>query len=356
MKKKCLLATLFALLSAFLLFGCLGFGPQGEPYLVPDKADGYAVLKPSAILSDQDLLKSMNETSRIDFEKSLNEAKDTYGFDPAAITKIIIFMNAEKEAPEAYTGIIAEGTFDKQKLIGKIREDASVTEEQYDGTTVYKIVPNSQNELDPGQDVRINPPISTSYLAFVTDRQVVYGIEESVKDCIDVKNGKRKALSDGTLDRMSKAVDSDGVVLVVMKIPALWTNAIAQSGSGPYDTTSFSKATHLAFSYGKTGPTMSLKSSVLFRGANDAQKSSDVLQGLLSMARGLSKSGSASEKLLRDIKVNANGEMLSASLEVTKETLDKIEAEMKEQANTQTAQTYSTGPDYGTGGTGGVKD
>ena len=353
MRREFLLLALIALSSVFLLPGC--FGPQGEPYLVPDKADGYAVFKPSVILKDQDFIKSMDEASRTQFEETLRKSKETYGVDLSAITKVTVFINAARDGPETYAGIIIEGTFDKEKLIGNLKKNGTVTEEQYDGTTIY-IYNSTQSETAAQEYVTVRSDVSSvGLIAFVTDKQLVYGTEESVKDCIDVKNGRRKALSDGTLDRMSKAVDPEGAVLLSMKVPSSWTNAIAQSGSAPYDTTSFSKATYLSFSYSKTGPSMSLKSAVLFQGAGDAQKSSDVLQGLLSMARGFSKSGSASEKLLKDVKVSSNGEMLSASLEVTKETLDKLQQEMKEQANPPTVPAYSD-PGYGTGGARGIYD
>jgi thiol-disulfide isomerase/thioredoxin len=67
----------------------------------------------------------------------------------------------------------------------------------------------------------------------------------------------------------------------------------------------------------------------LFKTETDAQKAKDVLDGAVSMARGFAKSGSVSEKMLRDIKTSSNGDIVSLGLDVTTEDWNKLQEELK---------------------------
>ncbi|MFH0817470.1 MAG: thioredoxin family protein [Candidatus Micrarchaeota archaeon] len=337
--------TVLAVALLFGAFGCLGGGPQNEPYLVPDKADGYAIFKPSAIISDSDFVKSMSEATGSSFEETLQKSKDDLGFDPYSVTKATIFLNSENSNPDRfYVGMLFEGTFDKQAVIAKLKEKGDLTEEQYEGTTIYKRIAKEQNDAGA---VAINSNANAeTYLAFVTDKQVAMGTSESVKDCIDVKNGKRKALKDAILDKVAGAVDSGALAFAAVKIPSSFSKTISSGSSGPVDMTTFSKATHVAFSYNKVGTAMTMKASVLFGSANEAGKALDVLDGLLSMARGFTKSGSATETMVKSVKTGTSESLLTIASEFTKETWDKAQRESAESSATGQGQETGGSPSY----------
>ncbi len=325
-----------------LLFGCLG-GPAGEPFLVPDKADGYVMLKPSSILSDQDFINSMKEAGTADFEDSLKKAKEEMGFDPYSIKALTIFFNTGRDSTDSYGAAIAEGQFDKTNVVGKLRERGELREEEYGGTAVYYVKDSSFADLS-GDEVLSKQETAFS---FVTDKQVVYGSPEAVKDCIDVKSGKRNALKDEKMEKALNAVDTGAVLYAVMRVPESVTQPYAESG-GIIDTNSLSKATYAALSYNKAGSDMSLKISLVYPSAPDSEKAKNVVEGLVSVARGFSKSGSATGKMLESVKVSASGEVLKVYLDFSKEIFEEAQKEWAEMASGQLDQPV----DYSSGGYG----
>ncbi len=339
--------AILALLAVVLLFGCFG-QPAGDLNLVPDKADSYVVIKPVAILSDPDLLSSIKDSTSEDFQGTATKVKEESGIDPYAITKITIFMNMERGSAsnDQYGGIILVGQFDKQKIVSKVRENATVEEEQYGGITIYKVIGENS---DTFSKISMNNQITS--FAFANDNTALFGTLESVKDCVDVKNGNRQPLKDASLDRAVGAVDSGAMILAAVKIPSSVASSLSQSSGGPFDVKSFGKATYVALSYNKLGSVMSVKLSLLFQTETDAQKAKDVLDGAVSMARGLTKSGSASEKVLGDIRTSSNGDIVSLGLDVTTENWNKLQEELRSSSASGQTGTGSSGGTNGGQGT-----
>ncbi len=333
---------LFVALSVAILLGLYGcLGQEGELYLVPDKADSYLSMKPSAILSDPDFKASLQGVDKQQFDDSLQKAKDEFGMDPLKVTKLIVFMSMEKSGQSAptqvdttsYGGAVVYGEFDQAKVIEMFKAQGPVEEIQYEGTTIYRRTPaaTKSESVVTGQPLGDNQMDS---IAFADGKTVVFGTVEAVKDCIDVKNGKRKPLSDESLTQVANEAGANSMVLVAMKIPEYVKSAYSQGSSGPVDTSALAKLTHLAASYDKAGSTYQLRVASLFPSGTEAEKAKGVLDGIVVMAKGFTKSGSATEKLAKDLKVGSSGNLVTIGLDMTKETWDKAQAEWNE-ANSQ---------------------
>ncbi|MFH1470910.1 MAG: hypothetical protein ABIF01_04130 [Candidatus Micrarchaeota archaeon] len=335
-----------SLLSIALLLGCLGFGgPEGELFLVPDKADAYLVMKPSAILADEDVINSMKESGTGDIEAQFQKARDELGFDLQKINKATVFMKLDGTTGSSmpYGGAVLYGEFDSNTIAAKLREQGEITEEQYGGFTIYTRDARDVYKSIDGTDEMYSKQPEMSSVAVINSKTAVFGTPETVRDCIDVKNGQKKALAEAGLERVAGAVDKNGMAFFVMRIPDTLKKEAEESETGIVDTKSFSKMTHLGVSFNKAGSNMALRVAVLFQTAKDAEKSSDVLQGLVIMAKGMTEEDSASGKIVRDIKIGADGDMLRASLDATKETWDKLQQEVGKQDVIPQTPDYSQG-------------
>jgi hypothetical protein len=252
---------MFVVFSVALLLGLYGcLGQEGELYLVPDKADSYLSIKPSAILSDPDFEASLQGVDKQQFDDSLRKAKDEFGMDPLKLTKMIVFMSMERSGQgsvtqvdtTSYGGAVVYGEFDQAKVVEMFKAQGPVGETQYEGITIYRRTP-AQGKIAP---VATGQPLGDSQMdsmAFANGKTLVYGTEEAVKDCIDVKNGKRKPLSDASLTQVANEAGANSMVLVAMKMPEYVKSAYSQGSSGPVDTSAIAKLTHLAISYDKRG-------------------------------------------------------------------------------------------------------
>jgi hypothetical protein len=316
----------FALILAFvLLFGCMGGEQNGELKVIPEKASGYIIIKPSQLLSDPEVLKTFKGDDPEKFDANLEKVKQDVGIDLYSIQKVTMFLKLNDDAAdtEQYGGIIIFGGLDRDKSVATICDKSSIQKEEYEGTTIYKI---ENIDLNTGQQNPMNA------IAFLNKDTAVLGSDESVKDTIDVKNGKKKALSDPRLDKAENAVDKNAVVYAAFALPSkLMQKMGEQKSTGPIDTSSLSKLTHVAFSYNKAGSNMGIRMSMLFTGATDAEKTKDVLNGLVSLGKGMMASGSAGEKILKSVALNSNDDTVTASLDITKELYEQFQAEMKHQ-------------------------
>lgn len=309
----------FALFCALaLVAGCTVPG-AGEKNLVPAKADFVLTMKVADFFADSDVQGIMKEQSD-DLEEQLEQAYEETGMDVKKMTKIVMFGESSSfggigsGSSSGYAAGIIYGKFDQAAVISKLK-DKELKEDSYEGVTIYV--------SDSGY--------SESATAFV-EGTIVAGTTEAVKDVIDVSKGKAKALDDADLNAVAKNIDTSGMLTVVAKIPEEARDQIAQSSSSgsPINTQAFSKLKTVGLSFNKQGSAIDFKVAMLADDASSAGKISDVLDGAISMGKGIVESGSAIEAVLEKTKVESSGEMVKISISTTKQELEDLSEELQD--------------------------
>ncbi|MBI5159283.1 hypothetical protein HY992_04140 [Candidatus Micrarchaeota archaeon] len=307
----------FALFCALaLIVGCT-VPSVGEKNLVPSKADFVVTMKVADFFADSDVQDIMKEQFG-DFEKQLEQAYDETGIDIKKMTKIIFFGESSSlgsiGSGSGYAAGIIYGQFDQAAILSKIKEKEELKEESYEGVALY-VNDNGYSE---------------SAMAFV-DGALVAGTTEAVKDVIDVSKGKAKALDDADLNAVTKNIDASGMLTLAAKIPEDARDQIARSDSrgSPINMQAFSKLKTIGWSFSKQGSAIDLKVAMLADDASSAGKVSDVLDGAISMGKGIAESGSAIETVLEKLKVESNGEIVKVSLSTTKDELSDLSKEIQ---------------------------
>ncbi len=341
---------LLPLIALVFLFGCFGGGPEGELNVIPEKANAYAVLRIADMLNDQDFMDSMETADeREEFQTNIQKLKDDFGVDPYAVEKITIFLDTESlSGKDAYGGLIFFGEVDKGKLLSKIKEKNDLTEIEYNGFMVYEASENLGKDISSVE----SDSSSKTTLVFLNSKTVVLGSMEAVKDAIDVKNGNTEPMSNANLDKVSSSVQKNAQIFLAMKMPESLKDAEdSMSSRGPFDASSLSKMTYLAFSYGKKNSVISLKASMLFESQKDASKVSDLVEGLILMSAGMLDEGSASKKLVKSIEIGSKEDIVTMALDTTKEDIEKVSEEMNEMNSKPYSPSYddSYGDDYAAG-------
>ncbi|MFH0817469.1 MAG: hypothetical protein V1909_02435 [Candidatus Micrarchaeota archaeon] len=325
-------------LSAILLFGCLGLGEttKKETDYIPEKADMYMIADSAAMNSDPDMVKLFDDVMELYGGLVPGDWKATQ----LATKKSVAFMSfqgltMEKMAlGEYYVGSVSFGDFNEKKTIEALREKYELTEEQFEGVTIYKYKVSNDKIATESQTFGNQRSIEVQFAtSFLDSKTKVEGTIDAIKDVIEVSKGKKKPLNDASLDRVASEAGFGSMVVLAARIPSSFEKAftdLQKTNTGPMEVSSIGKMTHIALSYHKSGPVFSIKTAALFKETKDAEKTKDLASGLLSMYRGISKQGSALEQLLESIKVESKDSMMTITIETTKETLEKLQKEMGE--------------------------
>jgi len=298
-----------ALLATLLLSGCLGiqlpfFG--GEPNLVPSKADFVLHLRIGDIVGDPDILKLANK-SGTEFEAELRRSEAETGIDARKVSKLIIFGSTTRAPGQPYTGTIAFGQFDQQAYIDKAKAGKAVMEEGYQGYAIY-----------------VEPKPRGNAFAFI-DGVLVSGTREAVQDVIDVKRGAAKPLDNEKMNEAANGVDRNAKMF--------FSSAIQEGAAPPVPipTQGIRGAQAFALSFDKQGSSVILKAAFIANDSASANRIYNGLNGLLSLMRATAAPGSAGEKLLSQIRVEAQGNAALFHLATTVSDLEAFGEEMSRQ-------------------------
>ncbi|MEM3030116.1 MAG: hypothetical protein QXH27_00115 [Candidatus Micrarchaeia archaeon] len=292
----------FALLAAALLTGCLGIQLPflgGEPNLVPSKADFVLTLRIGDIVSDPDILKLLNK-SGTEFEAELRQAESETGIDARKVGKLIIF--GRTRAGQPYTGTIASGQIDQQAFVSKARAGKAVVEQTYQGYTIY-----------------VEPKPPGNVFAFI-DGVLVSGTREAVQDVIDVKRGAARPFDSEQANEAADRVDRNAKAFLIMLGEA--------APAAPIPGTQGLPAQAIALSLDKQGGSVAIKAAVLANDSAAASRAFNSINGGVSLLRALSEPGSARERFLNQIRVEAQGNFVLVDIATTVADLEAFGGDM----------------------------
>ncbi len=337
---------LLGLFTVLMLFGCTGLGgpgpaaPTSGGSLIPDKADGYAVIKLSAIMNDKEFLDAIEKGSSQSIEEQLARAESESGINFKKTEAFIIFFDTDRmsgTAADQYIGGVFIGEYNKDTLLAKMKENNAVTEEKYEGYTLYLI--ESQNG-------GAGSSLFSNGIAFIDDKTIIFGTKFVLRDVIDVKNGKQKALDNANLNTVTGAINKDAMLVVASRIPESARATISEEESGPVSTAAFKKINTVGLSLNKAGESVELKVAMLFDDANSAEKASKAVTGIVNMYSALVKSGSSLETLLNAIKTSADGTLVKVELSATMADLKSAGDEISEMSQPSQPQPTPEYPEY----------
>jgi len=312
---------ILVLILALFVFGCCGIslpgGSKDEFEMIPKAANAVIILKPSSILNDSDL-KSFR-TGDIDYEMSHFEQNT--GINPRSIDRLIIFFSIDslnqQEVP--YSGLIAKGTMDKDKILEKIRENNTVIELNYDTRVMYEISPTETSANE-------------SYLSFIGDNVIVTGSKEAVQDSIDVDTGKGDSIEKRqNLTSVYNQLGKDSLLLLMVESSPNIKREISKAGSQAtalLNLQPLSQMDSLGLSLNKVGKDIDFRLIIFTDQAAGASGIVRVLDKAISTARDMSQSGSSVEKLLAKIKIATDKNEVSVSLSSTFNEIKKAYGEL----------------------------
>ena len=294
--------------------GCNSLTPNAIE-LVPRYANLIANVQVDEIINDQDLADSYYRITRSAGERqTISEAMDEIfeetGVDPRQISEIVIFADIATLETEGYFGLIIEGTFDDEEFIHNIEEKTGeeFTTSDYRGYRLY---------IDEWQDYGIT---------FLSDRIVVIGTTEAVKDTIDINEGDMEMVSGIILDTYNRS--GDALFKIALEVPEEMRELIAEEpipdyAEMPINREPFAEIDIVGFSISKEADTLTAQIELLFTDTDSAQDADDVLSGAISLAKGMVQDPEIKE-LLDKIEVTATDSWLTIAYAITLSEIEHL--------------------------------
>lgn len=195
------------LIAIFLLTGCASAAQASAERLVPADSSFIAKIQVAQILKDVDFEALYREAPKDDddpqsFDQLLMEAQEKTGIDFRQFSTVVLFGDASRIEEQEYFGVIAQGSFEEDKVIAAIQRDG----ETVLSPTEYK-----------GQKIHLDVAEDMAFSVFGRDT-LVLGSNDAVRAVIDVRKGA-KALSSGKVYNTFKS-QGDPMIRVALAVPA----------------------------------------------------------------------------------------------------------------------------------------
>jgi len=277
--------------------------------LVPQNANFIASIQISQILTDEDIVEAYNEAQKPPawpqtFDEALAWAEDEAGLDPSVFSEVLVFGDIESED---YFGAMVKGTFDPEALIDSIEE--AVGEEMsissYEGYQIYTVTIGDQAVA----------------ICFLSDDTIAVGLEDGIKDVIDVTQGAPH-LSGPVYDTY-KSLGDVWLKGAVMMPEDAW-GAISE-WEIPIGLDAFEGIETVGFGLDKEGENLSLQIKLYFSDTESAEAADDMISGILDfLPLLLPDIPSEIADLLYGLSVSRSGSWLTISLETTVTEIERL--------------------------------
>jgi len=294
--------------------GCLhsgGDSASGEPIEnVPSQAD-FLMQIDGAILEDpttEQLVDASIETSMENdpnydgpesYEEWRNNLSSETDIDPTSFGEGVAFGEIPEDAmtmtpqpgqgqsSEEYFGFVFTAEWTEDEMVETIEGNATVSTEEYSGTTVYVIepdAPETQSEFGSQEQ-------QTAYAAALPDGTFVFGTEGAVQDSIDVANGDAEAVSGELREEFDRV--RDGYITFTATVPDMGMGGDSESpggsgmgpGAGAGGFESFNNITVASGSYYTSGEdTIGMSMNLRTDSSEDAQNIRDGINGMVQLA------------------------------------------------------------------------
>ena len=298
-----------AAVGVLLIVGCGGRGIPRSEELVPDSANVIGRLELSEILVDADIAElyasaPKEEDQPATFQGLLDLAQDEIGIDLREFSHAVFFGNTDREE---FFGIIAEGAFDRDTLLLSIVEAAKG---QF--STGYK--GHELRTLQDQEDGKLA-------LVFLDDETLVFGLDEAVRQVIDVLEGDRRSIRGGVLDNYNAL--GNPWLKVAFEIPA---DALSDISELPLNFSFIADIRTIGVALDKIGDEFLAQVTADFGAEESATDMADALDGVLKLSRSLLSDESIRDLLSR-VEVAASGPAVTVSLEASTTELQELDIE-----------------------------
>lgn len=278
--------------------------------LVPEGVNMLAGIKVSEVLRNWELYSEVegNEQTEEQFDEMRDSFTDETGIDMNDISSAVIFAKASSTETMEYTGIILEGNFADENLIGNIEKETGnkFIKEDYGGFTVY---------TDPVGDASVAP---------LNDTMIIMGSFQVVKDCIDVINGDLDRETGAVLDTY---IDMGNAMFrLAMMIPQEAKEAFTDQPEGdmmPVGLESFQDMQSLGIAADMGTQTLTIKVNVEFSPAESAAKAAESFQTMIDFIAMMSQD-EESAGLLQGIEITTGGSRMYIDYEISLEELTEM--------------------------------
>lgn len=287
---------------------------------VPEDVDMVAHAEVGTMLSDAGIRRLVDTTLEAqselpyydgpsDFEEGLDQFEDEAGLDPSKVETVTAFSeyNNRGEGVSEYSGVIIQADWDEDDLIDAFEEEGTELDDtDYEGYTVY----------EPESD------FVTTWVGVLSDGEYVIGTEDAVKDVIDVRRGEEDAV-DGDL----KSVYSDlrsGQAKFAFRVPTAQVpdEEIGQ-GAAAISTGPLRDVEYVSGVYYRDGDTVGSVTVLYAEDADAAMDVADVLDGSLSLVRGMTTEDDFKDAL-RDVEVEREDDTVVITAEKTVDSLEGL--------------------------------
>jgi len=281
--------------------------------LIPQDANLIANIQVSKIVNDQDLREAYDKAKKEPgqpqtAEEALNELVEETGIDFRNFSEAVIFGNMTRWAQEEYLGVIVEGTFDEKQFIDNIEEKTGkeFTTSDYKG---YKLYIDEEEEFG---------------IAFLSDRMLLLGTTEAVKDAIDVSKGDKKQVSGIILDTYNRL--GDALIKFAFELPEEAREALTEElvpSDIPISMESFADIDILGFALNKEADTITVQITPHFLSTESAEDARDTLSGAISLFKGTLQVPEIKE-LLGKIEVSVTDLWMTIAFEITLSEIERL--------------------------------
>jgi hypothetical protein len=321
MKRVVVLLLVVLSLVVFPLAGCTNSSiALPDPIkLVPNKVNLVGLVDITSILKDGNLT-GIYDTVPKDtsypqtFYDALSKLKDEYNIDLMGFQEGIYFADISSSGDTGnYSGIIIEGTFNKNDLISAI-QSVSGTELS---TIKYKNYDIYADELQE------------SAIAFLSDNMFVIGEMQAVQDTIDVKEGA-PALSGEVLDIYNKL--GNGLIKLAVAVPSGVTEGQLGESASQYlgNLSAFDNVKSVGMTISPNNQSLTLDLKLCCTDSDSAQSIEQTINGLITFAQfltGMSENqqqNQALDTLLSNVKVTRSDTCVDVNITATVNEIEQL--------------------------------
>jgi hypothetical protein len=291
--------------------------------------------KDSGFVMVVDMKKVVATKYYTEFKQDEKELDDYYefiektGIDPEKDLDIITISLSEL-GDDADFVLIATGRFDKEKILSSIRKEATVIEEEYQGKTFYKIADRhkkceKEEEMEKEEEARHRHKEDEVRLAFLDSNIVAISNSELIKNAVDLYHGKGESIEKNqTLMDVVKEIDQDDMVWGAGVVPEK-VKASAPPGHPMGNVVATIKSVVFSVDLKKElDAFLKIKSDC----KENVKNITDAINGFLALGRMNYAEQPDYMELLEGITVEGTGDIVSVSVHIPENLLDKISKEV----------------------------
>ena len=204
------------------------------------------------------------------------------------------------------------GAFDAEKLLAKVRENASIETETYASTTIYRVTPHVDTDSGDADDSSRSFPA----FAFADLDTLLFGEPEYLKEMLDVGAGRAPSAAASIAERWGKGHFAQDT---------LWIAASPEQGFGQMipEGTNIPPIQSFAFS-GRLDMELGLRARGRATDSEAATKLPDVVRGFVALGSLQQGENPDLGAILDSIQIEQVDNEVAVSLSVPYETLERL--------------------------------